>query len=412
MINKYEFIGLIEQELELLEGLSWKQELFKAYIHDALEAKLPEQVVAVASQKFWNICNFIQQALNYLQLDNEEDGDEYEEKAKELAIKVNDMLIRPAELSTATPSNSFLAALYYVNDIIAGSSAMGRGTEESIIPNESHCRALSALLFELAQSYSGEEKTLGMIRRWHWNTPDSGLKLAALMIDIAEQNYARLVGWKDGASFRHGKLRRIDEFYQEKAECCMAKGAMYLLRALGDLQTKDKEVLCQLSLSQPVIEGLARSSQDSLAEIKSEVDFGRRYRGGNSARAWLDLRNKVAFTPVSSSPQVEAAMVDRPSTPPNDGIEHKKEFITPIRNLKFVQQASQQHATHQGINVTPIKVTRKEREEEEKRRASSEMMAAMERYALLCGNGEGDLDEDGKMEVCQADHRSYNSQHN
>lgn len=202
----------------------------------------------------------------------------------------------PLEQNTPIPTNSLLAVLYYFVDIIAGSSAMGRGTEESIIPEAKHNEIVKSFFnyfsgnAELLQLYSDTLNT---------KKAEQAYKILPLILDIVEITYASLAQWKPPLKQR--KNEDVDAFYVTEAEMCMAKGSFRLLDSLNALPEPFKNRLAEIRIPNTISGPLRECSNESIHAIKTEIITNRRYRGGNSASAWISCREMVLINNILPS---------------------------------------------------------------------------------------------------------------
>jgi len=193
------------------------------------------------------------------------------------------------------PNSSLLCALYYLNDMIASSTAIGRGCEESII-HEGYHNQVIVLFLKHIESKENIQLLIKNARLPHkcrkYET------LLPLIFDIVETSYASFGKYK--ISNREIKLSNVDKFYQKNSESCMAKGTLFILRELKSLPLIFLKVLMEIKLDDGIMEQLKICSIDSIETIISEIP-NRRYRGGNSATTWVKIRNTVKIECGSAS---------------------------------------------------------------------------------------------------------------
>ncbi len=198
------------------------------------------------------------------------------------------------QVHTMQPT-SLLCALYYLNDLIAVSSAMGIGTEESIYPNDKHIEVICRFLRSI--DVRTEEAFL-LIQHCRAGRVSQDAHIVPLIIDIIEISYARLGSWK--AEDRHKKQLNVDQFYKGGAECCMAKGTLLILRSLQQLPDDLLSMLLGIPLDVNLMKELQDCSNEAIRVI-TEESLERRYRGGNSATTWLRLRRAIEIEPIRLS---------------------------------------------------------------------------------------------------------------
>lgn len=202
--------------------------------------------------------------------------------------KIKEILEAKEPKLDSIPSNSLLACLYYMNDIVAASTAMGRGNEESIVPEEKHNLAL----YEFFSYLETAEPSLAAISKsFPLNKPATDL--IPLVLNLCEISYASHQGWK--CQNKAKKLKHVDTFFKTQAEECMAKGSMRILESLQKLPLNAQKTLISTSYNSLQVLNLQNCSNDAIKTLKSEVTT-RRYRSGNSGKAWLEMRASIKIT--------------------------------------------------------------------------------------------------------------------
>lgn len=282
-MHKRDLVSCLENTIyDDIEELNYKQIIFIEEINQELLDSLTDNI-DLSEEQLHDAVSFIKVEIIYY-------TEPYStEKKRAFKNQLISILSEPPRLNINIPSNSFLAVLYYINDIIAGSTAMGRGIEDSIIPNTTH----SSVLIQFLQKLYEHEKALSFLENCKkYKKNESYKRIAHLLINITETSYARLQGWRI-SKLAH-KQATVDDFYQTAAEFCMAKGSLYLLKELQNLPPQFALELSQITFNRDIIELLKTCSQESYIEIQT-TNQSRRYRSGNSGSVWIDLRNKQQF---------------------------------------------------------------------------------------------------------------------
>ncbi len=282
-MHKKQFLSSLENAVyDDIDELNTDQMRLCSNIILLLDDKIPERTDITADQHT-SILDMVKTLLIY----NERCS---QEKWQEFSIKIDKVLSNSSQITTSIiPAYSLLAALYYINDIIAGSSAMGRGSEESIIPSAEHGAVLVAMLESIYSTETPSEIAVFINTCRHIKKGEAHRKLVPLLFDIVETTYASLLAWRV-LNIRK-KQAEVDLFYHEAAESCMAKGVLNILKALQDLPADFLQILSGQIIDKRIAEKLQKCSQQSMIEIQ-DTNVSRRYRSGNSGAVWLDIRSR------------------------------------------------------------------------------------------------------------------------
>lgn len=300
-MHKFEFISKLEAELYDLPNLNDDQYSELDDLVASVSNIFPSSNADIPDDKIIVISSLVKQRIAYSSQYRPSDF-------TGLVSQIHEVLTNEPTIDFVMSPTSLLAALYYLSDIIAGSSAMGRGTEESIVPDERHNTVICELLAYLHQT---QHLALEKIERSsHVRESKKHESILPLIFEIAEITYARLVGWKS-EQFKI-KQEHVDAFYTTQAECCMAKGSLSILRSLRTLPYEFAKSLDDIKLERPIMEKLLTCSLESRATIASEVTT-RRYRGGNSALTWIDIRSTVNIEPFFVHCEESKSVLDEKS---------------------------------------------------------------------------------------------------
>ncbi|MCX7118114.1 MAG: hypothetical protein NTW94_09505 [Legionellales bacterium] len=285
-MHKRTFISRIEEAIYIdIEEINTDQMDLSCRILSEFDDIILE-ATEITEHQYHNILDLVKTLLIY-------DACCSKEKWVEFSNKTNSILFHPQPLFTPTiPADSLLAAMYYINDIIAGSSAMGRGLEVSIIPSAKHCDSLVTLLRSIYTTPEPSEAASFIISCRHVKKSEAYRRLVPLLFDIAETTYAGLLAWK--IENIRAKQAEVDRFYIETAESCMAKGSLNILKLLQNLPDDFLHTLSGIRLDETVAKNLNDCSKESQLEIQSSY-ASRRYRSGNSGSVWLEIRKRATI---------------------------------------------------------------------------------------------------------------------
>lgn len=286
-----EILGYIQKNLEELENFSDEQRAFSEQLLGELFGDLDMEYLNITRHNLTLISTNIQHKVAYFQ-GGITNIDSVIDEIKQEIISFQEIQSSEEALGTV-PSNSLLAAMYYLVDIIAGSSAMGAGNEETVNPPLDHCNATKSFFESLG------EKESGYIAYCRGGKAKDPKKLLPLILDIMETQYALLA--KRRVKGYPKKLSAVDLFYKTSAELCMAKGAMYLLRELEKLPPALRKELSGIALQDERVDTLLKQcSEASIASIVAKTAEGSRYKGGHSAQSWLGLRALTRMSKLST----------------------------------------------------------------------------------------------------------------
>ncbi|HBI21698.1 MAG TPA: hypothetical protein DDY37_03790 [Legionella sp.] len=278
-MQKDAFISLLSDHLDALEALDDSQQMLALDVISELRACLPSDI---HEQKKTLVITKVQELIIYhasLPLET-------------ILDQILSELNRQPHAEYVIQPTSLYAALYYLNDMIAASTAMSKGTEESIVPDDENIRVMIELLEYINRPGS---EAIALIHHYRRMKLDRVERLVPLLFDIIETAYARLKGWKIENIIQ--KQRAVDRFYTTDAETCMAKGTLWILRKLQDLPPLICDALSGILLEPSLMKELQEHGLKSIDAIELE-SHERRYRGGNSAKAWLSLRSAVHIEPI------------------------------------------------------------------------------------------------------------------
>ena len=221
-----------------------------------------------------------------------------------LVEQINAALIKTAVAEQTVPQTSLLAALYYFNDIIAASSDLGMGKEDSIYQNIEHVQAIFQLLDNIKIKRHDVLQIIEGCRYVKTNRKHE--ELVPLIFDIIEINYTRLVDWR--CARRDTKADHVSAFYSNQFESCMAKGSLWILRELTTLPNSFSAQLASIALDRNIMKKLQDCSVEARLAVESGASTAHQSRGCHS---WIAIRNNVQiarfFTVDRNSPTKGAA---------------------------------------------------------------------------------------------------------
>lgn len=337
-MRNHEIIEYLETKFNALDSYNDEQHAIFVELIEQLSISLSDNYPEVSERQLVTLFSELRQRITYYQDPKYQDCEDYTDVIRAMCLTLDVTEEKNACLDI--PGNSLFLALIYLNDIIAGSSAMGRGTEDSIVQDKSHNEAVKDFFDELSPEF------ICTVTRCRNQGRHQGEYLVHTIFDIAEMSYARLADWRDDKRLRKKKIDNIDMFYERRAENCMAKGSMYLLRELLNLPHEVMDDLATHALSLPVMDKLKKCSEESLKIIHEELKV-RRYRGGNSASTWLGLRSTIQIGSFSERHLV--AELPRSVTPEPIEMHLEYDYKTPER--KKPEKTAVESSPYSIINV-------------------------------------------------------------